>query len=108
MMIRVRGRRGTSEELKVNWVVCDKNHDQTSDHGHITALVVCVGQGKLRREPVNEALKTRIDSGVLYLYTEVNGEEAQVVVVEGDGRLYATTHPDHTTRNNLLSLPECR
>jgi hypothetical protein len=40
-------------------------------------------------------------------FVDVDGAPVDVVVMERDGRKYLRTDPDQTTRNNLLSLPEC-
>lgn len=40
-------------------------------------------------------------------FVDVDGARVDVVVSQRDGRKYLRTDPDKTTKNNLLSLPEC-
>lgn len=40
-------------------------------------------------------------------FVEVDNARVKVVVKEREGRKYLRTDPDQTTKNNLLSLPEC-
>ncbi|MDQ2652803.1 MAG: DUF3892 domain-containing protein [Chloroflexota bacterium] len=51
----------------------------------------------------------RVMSGMLGLYTMVNGRQAPVQArVSSAGNPYLQTRPDGTWTNNLLSLPECQ
>lgn len=47
-----------------------------------------------------------IDGGAEY-YTNAVGVRADVVVMRDKDTPYLRTHPDQTTANNLLSLPQC-
>jgi hypothetical protein len=48
-----------------------------------------------------------IENGTEEYFVKVDGAEVDVVVREREGRKYLRTDPDKTTKNNLLSLPEC-
>lgn len=81
-------------------------HTEDSDsgtHEHISKVKLRYGAELARSTVVND-----IRYGNDSYYTEVDGDEADVIVVEcptctfGD---YITTAPDSTTTNNLLSLP---
>jgi hypothetical protein len=49
-----------------------------------------------------------IDRGGM-LYVEESDKQVEVFPVRGpSGRRYLTTRPDDTTKNNLLSLKECK
>lgn len=53
-----------------------------------------------------EAIK-EIKAGTTQFYTDVGGVQADVVVRGIAPNEYLTTDPDKTTKNNLLSLPDC-
>lgn len=40
-------------------------------------------------------------------FVDVDGQQVDVTVQERNGTKYLRTDPDKTTKNNLLSLPEC-
>ncbi len=49
-----------------------------------------------------------IDDGTYSFWTKGGGEETNVIVVKhSSGRRYLKTEADTTTKDNLLSLPEC-
>ncbi len=48
-----------------------------------------------------------IETGKYRFYTHVDGKSAWVVVATYNGRKYLKTEADTTTKDNLLSLPEC-
>lgn len=49
-----------------------------------------------------------IELGRYEFYVHVDGKAARVIVATSSaGNKYLKTEPDSTTRNNLLSLPEC-
>jgi hypothetical protein len=48
-----------------------------------------------------------IESGIHSYYTIGGGSTANVIVAVHLGRKYLKTDADTTTRDNLLSLPEC-
>ncbi len=62
------------------------------------------GPGWTKGEDV--VIKEIEDEGREY-FVEVDGKRVNVVVRETGGRKYLRTNPDETTKNNLLSLPEC-
>lgn len=74
-------------------------------HRHITAL--CLEDG--RRVPKPTAI-SNIESGLESYYTIADGQRANVEVIQRCGRCsakYLRTDRDTTTRDNLLSLPDC-
>jgi hypothetical protein len=50
---------------------------------------------------------TQIRSGTVAYFTDIDGTEASVHVVESRGRPYLRTDPDATVTNNLDELPDC-
>ena len=50
-----------------------------------------------------------IESGTSVFYIEETGRRTPVIVAQHSPthKKYLTTHRDDTTKNNLLSLPEC-
>lgn len=49
-----------------------------------------------------------IEARIHSYYTTGGGERANVIVATHNGRKYLKTDRDTTTKDNLLSLPECR
>jgi hypothetical protein len=75
------------------------------NHRHITKL--CLEDG--RQVPKATAI-SNIDSGIESYYTFADGQRANVEVVQRCARCYAKylrTDADTTTKDNLLSLPDC-
>lgn len=48
-----------------------------------------------------------IEDGKYAFYTHVDRESSWVIVATREGRKYLKTEADTTTKDNLLSLPEC-
>ena len=53
-----------------------------------------------------DAIKA-IEDGKYAFYTHVGGESSWIIVASREGRKYLKTEADTTTKDNLLSLPEC-
>jgi hypothetical protein len=48
-----------------------------------------------------------IEGDKYHFYTHVDGVSAWVIITTHNGRKYLKTEADTTTKDNLLSLPEC-
>lgn len=60
-----------------------------------------------RWKMTQEAAIKAIEDGKYAFYTHVGGESSWVIVASREGRKYLKTEADTTTKDNLLSLPEC-
>lgn len=49
-----------------------------------------------------------IENGTYAFYVNAGGQIAHVIVATHNGNKYLKTTADTTTKDNLLSLPECR
>jgi Protein of unknown function (DUF3892) len=54
-----------------------------------------------------EAAIKGIADGKWKFYTHVDGKSAWVIIATHNGRKYLKTEADTSTKDNLLSLPEC-
>jgi hypothetical protein len=85
-------------------VTCINKHPTHQDRHH---RIQAIG-GAWGRHSEDEAIQ-HIDSGANTYYTTGDGLTAKVLVVKhSGGKRYLKTDSDTTTRDNLLSLPECR
>jgi hypothetical protein len=85
-------------------VTCINKHPTHQDRHH---RIQSIG-GTWGKHSEAQAI-ANIDGHVNSYYTTGGGSEANVVVVaHSSGKRYLKTAADTTTKDNLLSLPECR
>jgi Protein of unknown function (DUF3892) len=85
-------------------VTCINKHPTHQDRHHRIQYIGGTW-GKHSEATAIQQIETRASS----YYTTGGGSEAQVIVVSHpSGKKYLKTAADSTTRDNLLSLPECR
>lgn len=85
-------------------VTCIHKNDRQNPHERITHIGGMNGnRWELKAEDAIEAINAKKWA----FYVIVNNQEADVLVVDRNGRSYLTTTRDSTKANNLLSLPEC-
>ena len=90
-------------------VTCINKPDRTNPYARIQALGGVDGNGIPWYMTEDQAIAT-IESGQNALYTNVNGQSANVVVMQPKsllGNKYLRTNPDTTPEDNLLYLEEC-
>jgi hypothetical protein len=90
-------------------VSCIRKRDRQNPHERIEGLVGVHGGQRwyMPEEDIIAELERPDAVRQWNFYTSVNGITAWVVVAVHNGRKYLKTTADTTTRNNLLSLPEC-
>ena len=90
-------------------VSCIRKRDRQNPHERIEGLGgMHLGQRWYLEEEVIIAELEKPESVRQWnFYTLVDGKTAWVVVAVHNGRKYLRTTADTTTRNHLLSLPEC-
>ena len=85
-------------------VTCINKHPTHQDRHH---RIQSIG-GTWGKHSETDAIK-HIEGGVNSYYTTGGGSEAKVIVVtHSSAKKYLKTDADSTTKDNLLSLPECR
>jgi hypothetical protein len=84
-------------------VTCITKHPTHMDRHH---RIQAIG-GAWGRHSEDQAI-ANIDSGVHTYYTSVGSTAKVEVIKHPSGKRYLRTDADTTTRDNLLSLPECR
>jgi len=85
-------------------VTCINKHPTHQDRHH---RIQAIG-GNWGKHTEDQAI-SNIERGVNSYYTTGGGQEANVKVQKhSSGKKYLITDKDTTTRDNLLSLPECR
>ena len=82
-------------------VTCINKSDRYSRHERIRNI-----GGSGWRHTQEQAIRN-IETGINDYYTQGGGQRAKVIVATHDGHKYLKTDSDTTTRDNLLSLPEC-
>ena len=86
-------------------VTCINKQPRQNPHEGITHLGGPGGAGWWStRQQVVDAINRREHT----FYTHVNGNRANVGVVEGPNGPYVRTYADGVWNDNLLALPECR
>lgn len=91
--------------MAVVYVACINKQPRNNPHEGITHLGGPGGGGwKWTRQQVIESIEARTNS----FFTEVDGNRADIAVVDGPNGKYVRTHADGKWNDNLLSLPECR
>lgn len=90
-----------SHEIK-----CINKRDRQSRHERIHSVGGVNGNGTRWKITEEEAI-AGIESGKWSFYTRGGGEIANVIIANHLGRKYLKTDRDTTTKDNLLSLPEC-
>lgn len=84
---------------RITHIRLSSNYASTTEH--ITHVKLYGGQVQTKADVVRY-----ISSGYQYYYTRVDGSKAEVEVVRPSGREpYIRTKGNHTTKDNLLSLP---
>jgi hypothetical protein len=85
-------------------VTCINKHPTHQDRHH---RIQNIG-GSGWRHSEAEAIR-HIDTGTNSYYTTGGGQTANVIIANhSSGKRYLKTDADTTTKDNLLSLPECR
>jgi hypothetical protein len=87
-------------------VTCIRKTDRQSRHERIHSLGGVNGQGGKWQNTEAEVI-AMIESGQYHFFTVGGGEKANVIIAKHEGRKYLKTDADSTTKDNLLSLPEC-
>ena len=83
-------------------VTCINKSDRTSRHERIRNI------GGLGWQHTQQNAIVWIEAGINDYYTTAPGYRAKVIVAKTpEGHKYLKTDADTTTKDNLLSLPEC-
>ena len=87
-------------------VHCINKTDRQSRHERIKNIGGVNADGS--RWTLTEAAAIKgIEEGKWRFWTAGGGESTWVIIATHEGRKYLRTEADTTTRDNLLSLPEC-
>ena len=70
-------------------------------------LAVGGSQNGTRWQFTEDQAIAAIESGTHQFWTMGGGQRTEVIVASNNGRKYLKTKADTTTKDNLLSLPEC-
>ena len=87
-------------------VSCINKRDRQSRHERIQNIGGVNDDGS-RWKLTEESAISGIEAGKWSFYTMGGGEIANVIIAKHEGRKYLKTDRDTTTKDNLLSLPEC-
>ena len=87
-------------------VGCVNKRDRQNRHERIQSIGGTNADGT-RWKLTEEQAIAGIESGKWSFYTMGGGETANVIIATHLGRKYLKTDRDTTTKDNLLSLPEC-
>lgn len=87
-------------------VRCVNKRDRQSRHERIQNIGGINPDGTPWKLTEENAIKG-IEAGKWSFYTQGGGEVANVIIATHLGRKYLKTDRDTTTKDNLLSLPEC-
>lgn len=87
-------------------VKCINKRDRQSPHERIQNIGGVNADGT-RWRLAEEAAIQGIEAAKWSFYTRGGGEVANVIIATHLGRKYLKTDRDTTTKDNLLSLPEC-
>ncbi len=83
--------------------------NKTDRQNHYERIKNIGGSSPFRWKKSEDVAIREIETGVSEFYVDEGGRRTAVRVAQHrpTGKKYLTTHPDDTTKNNLLSLPEC-
>jgi hypothetical protein len=87
-------------------IKCITKRDRQSRHERIHSVGGVNPDGARWKLSEEEAI-AGIENGKWAFYTRGGGESANVIIAMHLGRKYLKTDRDSTTKDNLLSLPEC-
>lgn len=87
-------------------VMCINKSDRQARHERIQNIGGTNPDGTRWKMPESKAISD-IEAGKYAFYTRGGGETANVIIATHLGRKYLKTDRDSTTKDNLLSLPEC-
>ncbi len=85
---------------------CINKSDRTSPHERIRSVGGINPDGGRWKQSVATTIQ-EIESKEWSFYVSVGGVTADVIIATNDGHKYLRTTADSSTRDNLLSLPEC-
>lgn len=89
-------------------VKCINKPDRESAYQRITHLGGDWGAGGSRIKVTEDDAIKHIESGLYTYHVKTAYRDVNVFVSSNNGRKYLRTTSDDTTKDNLLSLPECR
>lgn len=83
-------------------VTCITKSDRNNRHESISHIGGLAGPWKWTVSQVIQSIRTKTNT----FYTLVNGNRAEIAIVDG-AHPYLRTHADSAWNDNLLALPEC-